>query len=190
MFRLLTLMLLLVLLVACAKDPTRRTALIVADEIDVFEQQVGNKIAKERKFYNANIAEAKTAAKWNVIIQSNIEQLQGIQALTDAMLKQDGDVEVIKLQDFLRTHNARMRNAEAEHAKAIAEQEEAFSVSFAKLSINRKDLRDARSEVMELARKETVKDRAQAIAKVTFEARKKLHEEKKAEIEANASSGE
>lgn len=174
------------LLGACAVDPTRQAALLMADEIDAYDNQMGAKVQAEQKYYKRLARDERAATSWTVALEEKASYFRAVTKLGDQALVVDKGLQLSLLQEFLRTSNMTQRTAAERRAKRIAELEAASSVSFASLTFSRKSLRQARANVMKLARETTDQDRFKILAAVVEEALEKAKKTDKLDKAENA----
>ena len=168
------------ILTACAENPTQRTALLLADEIDAYEQAVGTKIQAEQNYYMKVENDHAAAANWTANLEDKEQAIQARQALTDQAIK-DKNLPVSTLQNFLRDYNEAKRVSAEKRAMRAAELQKAWSVTFSGLTFRQQELRTARSGVMELAREETITDRAKELISIAKDVKDQLDKAKRAE---------
>ena len=149
----------LLLLLACAETPVRHVATLTATAIEDLENEMQAKLDAEKSFAKQIVKDGKIAAEWNIKLQNEVSLLRSIQEFSDIALTERSGVPRILIQDFLRSHNERSRQASASETQAIAAEESRLSVTFKKVVFQRARWREAREATLKLARKRSDKER-------------------------------
>ncbi len=166
------------LCMGCATNAAQETALLLVDRIDAYERQVNEKITGEQRFYAEVRKDLKDSARRQARRGQQAEYLARLTELTDQAVVRDKGLQLSVLQQFLRESNERARTANTDLAARRAELEAVYRVNFELLSNHSRDLRNARAQLLQLARDKSTKDQLrkflQASAREAHELQKKI----------------
>ena len=95
--RLMVLVGLAVLVGACAETPTRRTALLLADEIESYRDDIGGKINAERTYYRNVNNTLKDSAKRAFKLEEEVYTLSAVDEQVDELLVEKKGVSLSRM---------------------------------------------------------------------------------------------
>lgn len=151
----LALLLLSALLVGCATNPTRESALLLVDQIDEYEKAISAKIGAEQTYYAETRSNLRDQARRQALREQQRDYLVAVTDITDQAMIRDRGVQLSALQAFLRELNEAGRSAEERRAEREAELRAIYQVNFKALSLKRSELARTRSQLLQLSREKS-----------------------------------
>lgn len=154
--------LLVVALAGCttAREELRRPVTLILGQLDAYEEVVKREIREERAYYAGLRTTLVDAARREVFLRRESERMLAISEMTDVALVAGDGVPISRLASFLASNDDRFDAALAEQMRQEAEASALEGLSMAKLSQNRKAIAAVRSELVELLRELSLRERA------------------------------
>ena len=153
----------ILLMTACAGNPSKEAALLLVDQIDEYESAITKKIHAEQTFYREIRSALKESARRQTWVEQEFETRNRITQLTDRAIVQDKGLQVSVLQQFLREENARARVRKVNIDNRKAELEASYKVSFDSLTFRQQQLSSTRTKLLTLTQDRSAKDQLECL---------------------------
>ena len=150
---------------ACQTNPPalRRTALLLADEVDTQVNEWDKKINAEREYYRKTDILLRRTARESFDLEGKYELIFRNDAFLDQALVEKKGVSLTALRAFLTDHNDKQREADLTREAQTKEAEQKASVTFAKLIYNRSALEEVANELRTIARQDSTEARQRLV---------------------------
>lgn len=142
----------------CASNPTQKAALLLVDQLEIYQASVGEKVKAERAFYQDIRSMLDKSAARQAWVHQQVETRNRITGLTDQAIVQDKGLQVSALQQFLREENDFARERKSAEAQRRAKIESNYRVSFDSLTQKLRELSVTRSKLLALSQDRAVAD--------------------------------